>query len=252
MSAHRIVTFVVTISETIMITRDRTSDQTCIRTSDRNLLVTMCQFVSMFAKARCARCKPQQFKNLRRCRKWRERPESHKTTQTWLSAIGGQSGDTGHNRQFRSFALVLLFLPLLRSHDTTETDVRSATVRRTTHAGARAVVKAETDATEERTAAVHALRRPHSWVKAFSRPRGVDIHNASGSAGIRVGQVPVSGPLPDVAGHVIQAEAIGREGFDRRGAGIAVFACVLVGKMTLEVVALWVILVERCVAPDIF
>src|SRR5262245_33695249 len=64
-----------------MITSERTFDITYIRTSDRNPLVTMCQFVSMFARARCALQKQQDFKALRQWRQWRERPESNKKTQ---------------------------------------------------------------------------------------------------------------------------------------------------------------------------
>src|SRR5262249_37106202 len=64
-----------------MITSGQTFDRTCIRTSDRNHLVTLCQIVSMFVKARCARRKRRQFKSLRQCRQWRERAESYKKTQ---------------------------------------------------------------------------------------------------------------------------------------------------------------------------
>ena len=78
----RIVTFVVTISESVMITKDQTHVRTCIRTGDRNQQVTMCQFVSMLAKARRARRKQRQFEALRRSRQWRERPESYKKTQS--------------------------------------------------------------------------------------------------------------------------------------------------------------------------
>src|SRR6056297_1207833 len=40
--------------------------------------------------------------------------------------------------------------------------------------------------------------------------------------------VPVAGPLPDIAGHVVEAVAVGREGADRRASGVAVGGGVLV------------------------
>src|SRR5262249_39604373 len=69
----------------------RASKRTCIRSNERNQLVTMCQFVSMIAKARRARCKRQQFKALRQCRQLRERPESHKKTLS-SAAVTGKMG----------------------------------------------------------------------------------------------------------------------------------------------------------------
>src|SRR5262249_25429020 len=71
----------VTLSGTRVMTTHRAINRTGIRTSDRNHLVTLCQFVSMFVKALLARRNPRQFKALRQCRQWRERLESHKKTQ---------------------------------------------------------------------------------------------------------------------------------------------------------------------------
>jgi formylmethanofuran dehydrogenase subunit D len=61
-----------------MFTSNQTCVRTCIRTSDRTSILTLCRFVSMFAKATRARCKQRQFKNLRRRLRLHERPESHK------------------------------------------------------------------------------------------------------------------------------------------------------------------------------
>src|SRR5262249_12313276 len=62
-----------------------TNDQTLpsrnpgeFRYGDRNHQVTMCQFVSMIVKARCAFRKQQQIKALRQLLRFSERPESHK------------------------------------------------------------------------------------------------------------------------------------------------------------------------------
>jgi hypothetical protein len=51
---HPIVTFAITASETIIITSDNVSNRNHNCDCDRNHQVTLYQFVSMFAKARCA------------------------------------------------------------------------------------------------------------------------------------------------------------------------------------------------------
>src|SRR5262249_38690420 len=55
----------------------------------------------------------------------------------------------------------------------------------------------------------------------------------SGLPLVGVGPVPVGGPFPDVAGHVVEAVAVGGEGCHGSGAAEAVGGAVPVGKMPL-------------------
>jgi hypothetical protein len=64
-----------------MITSDRTCDRSCNRTSDRTCILTLCRFVSMFAKSQRPRRKRWQFKSLRRRQRFHERPESHQKSR---------------------------------------------------------------------------------------------------------------------------------------------------------------------------
>ena len=59
-------------------------------------------------------------------------------------------------------------------------------------------------------------------IETLLRTRGVVDHSLAGPLAVQVDLVPVAAPLPDVAGHVVQAVAVGREGLDRRGALVAV------------------------------
>src|SRR5207249_671224 len=61
--------------------------------------------------------------------------------------------------------------------------------------------------------------------RVAARARGIDV---------KAGLIPVVAPLPDVAGHVVQAEAVGRVGADRGGAGVAVVGGVAAGEGALE------------------
>ena len=53
-------------------------------------------------------------------------------------------------------------------------------------------------------------------------PRRGPLRVRAPVAGVEVGAEPVRAPLPDVAGHVVQSVAVGREGVDRAGAVEAV------------------------------
>src|SRR5262245_35827316 len=108
-----------------MVTSYRTFDITCIRTNDRNHLITMCQFVSMFTKARCARRKQQKIKAIRQCRQWRERPASYKKSQNvrWAEAkLPGRNSQSAPSRNLQLGLLVasyvLLSPALLIAHRT--------------------------------------------------------------------------------------------------------------------------------------
>src|SRR5262249_23839601 len=55
-----------------------TCDRTCIRASDRNHLVTMCHFVSTFAKVRCVLRNPASINELRHGRQYQPGAQGHK------------------------------------------------------------------------------------------------------------------------------------------------------------------------------
>src|SRR6185312_9699662 len=130
--------------------------------------------------------------------------------------------------------------------------MRHAGIRRAAHAGARPVVETVTHATEEGPAAMNAFRRAHQRVETVRRTDWVLDGAAVGVALVSIRQKPVAAPLPDIAGHVVEAVAVGRKGLHRRGAGEAVLEAVAVRKISLEVVALRALLGERLVAPDVF
>jgi hypothetical protein len=79
--ALRVITFLVNISETIMLT----SNQTCGQNRNRNChcdqAPNLCHFVSMFAKARCVCRKRRRIKELRYGPQWRALCPGHKKTQ---------------------------------------------------------------------------------------------------------------------------------------------------------------------------
>src|SRR4051812_36024673 len=65
------------------------------------------------------------------------------------------------------------------------------------------------------------------------RPGGVDNQPQAGPATVQIDLIPVAAPLPDVAGHVVQAIAVWRKRLDGRGAHVAVGRRVLVRKLAL-------------------
>ena len=67
----------------------------------------------------------------------------------------------------------------------------------------------------------------------------------------RRGAVPVGGPLPDVADHVVEAVAVRREGADRRGALEAVGARLCEGKSPCQVLAMQRPVRRQLVAPGV-
>jgi len=101
-SIQKSVIVSVTVSETIMLTSEQISDRTLNRTICCTRLVTLYHFVSIFAKARCARRKQRQFKVLRRSWQCPERPESYKKTpflsnrdEAWLQDQPQRDGRFG-------------------------------------------------------------------------------------------------------------------------------------------------------------
>src|SRR5262245_29615779 len=104
-----------------------------------------------------------------------------------------------------------------------EADVRHAGVRRTPVAGAGPVARAVAVVAQERAALLDPQRGVGlAGVETLLRAGGVDNDSLAGPLAVQVHLVPVTAPLPDVAGHVVEAVAVRREGLDRRGAHVAV------------------------------
>ena len=119
----------------------------------------------------------------------------------------------------------------------------------------RAVAPAVVRRTEVRAALEHLARdagpRLARIVAALgpgaARVRG---HAAGlGRVGLVLRRVPVGRPFPDVADHVVDAVAVGREGAHRRGPRPAVGAQVLVGKVALPGVGHMPAVRRELVAP---
>src|SRR5262245_55371253 len=98
-----------------------------------------------------------------------------------------------------------------RTYHTPKADVSHPRVRAAPVAGARAVAGAVAVVAQERAALLDALRheRPGRVNRAV-RSRRIDREPA-GALAIQVALVPVGAPFPDVAGHVVEAAAVGRE-----------------------------------------
>ena len=80
---------------------------------------------------------------------------------------------------------------------------------------------------KEGTSFDHALGRVRiAWIITLSRSTWVATNVFASGLNVSVYPIPVAAPLPDVAGHVVQAVAICREGAHRRSAHKAVFATV--------------------------
>src|SRR5262249_20321018 len=99
--------------------------------------------------------------------------------------------------------------------------------------------------------AVDALWRALLRIETLLRAGRVDDDTPTRAAGIRIGEIPVGAPLPDIAGHVVQTVAISRERFDWRRARVAVFCRVVVPGVALEGIALRMLVGERLIAPDV-
>src|SRR5262245_52452661 len=83
---------------------------------------------------------------------------------------------------------------------------------------------------QERAAALHALGHAGlAGVMAFRRPLRVAPRKLSEVFGL----IPVRAPLPDVPGHVVQAEAIDRKGAHGRSGQVAIFQRVEVWELAL-------------------
>ena len=98
--------------------------------------------------------------------------------------------------------------------------MRHAGVRAAAVPGAGPVARAVAVVAQERAAALHALRRERPARVVGSAPGPVGLTTTPWPARwrYRSRSVPVGAPLPDVAGHVVQAVAVGRERLHRGGA----------------------------------
>src|SRR5262249_14322571 len=132
-----------------------------------------------------------------------------------------------------------------------EADVGHAGVGAASVPGARAVARTIAVVAQERAAFLDTLRHERPGrVDGPVRPGRVDCEPA-GARAIQIALVPVRAPLPDVAGHVVEAVTVRRERLDRGGALVAVLDRVAVGKLALPDVALRPRLGERLVAPGV-
>jgi hypothetical protein len=99
---------------------------------------------------------------------------------------------------------------------------------------ARAITLAVVRVAKERTAFDSALGSVRiAWIIALSRSTRVATNVFAGGLDVAIGPIPVTAPLPNVASHVVQAVAIGREGAHRRSSYKSIFATVSNRKYSL-------------------
>src|SRR5580704_7828629 len=83
------------------------------------------------------------------------------------------------------------------------------------------------------------------------RPLRVVRYTAGAEILVVVRAVPVAGPLPDVAGHVVEFVSVRGELGDGREAGVAVFAGVLIREVAFMGVGHPLVIRTEVVAPDV-
>src|SRR5262245_51408749 len=104
---------------------------------------------------------------------------------------------------FRPLDLLPAFLRARRHEHAPEADVRHAGIGCAPVSGAGPVAGAVSVVAEERTPFLDAQRAVWlAGVETLFRAYGVDRHFLTGPLAVQVNLVPVSAPLPDVAGHV--------------------------------------------------
>src|SRR5439155_8549487 len=129
-----------------------------------------------------------------------------------------------------------------RSHDAAHADVGGRGVDRLPLARSGSVAQAVVRRTEVRAALDHT---PREGLDRQTRRR-----TACGRSLVRGRRgEPVRRPLPDVAAHVVEAEAVRRKARDRRGALVAVELEVLPGELALPGVCSWHAAREVLVPP---
>src|SRR5262245_41317413 len=88
--------------------------------------------------------------------------------------------------------------------------MRDRGVDRLRHAGGRAVAAAVVGRAEMRAALGDLARDGAGRLRVDARLAAGAAARASGGGAVR--GIPIAGPLPDIAGHVVEAVAVGREG----------------------------------------
>src|SRR5207245_850308 len=137
-------------------------------------------------------------------------------------------------RQATKHGALGLGLPGAGGKDAPEADVRSTRVRRRPAAGAGAITLAVRDIAQKGAALDDAPRRiTIDRIEALAWTGRVDAAVEASALLMQVRAVPVATPLPDIAGHVVETIAVGREAVDGRRAGIAVLGGVLDRELSL-------------------
>src|SRR5262249_35091303 len=125
------------------------------------------------------------------------------------------------------------------ANDTTETDVGRGRIDRLRVARGRAIPAAVVRRAEMRTALQNLARNPDvrlaGVVARGFRPAARVLRNAARlrRVGFVPGRIPIRGPFPHVADHIVEAVAVRRKGGDRRRALEPVEREVLVREIAL-------------------
>src|SRR4030095_7878610 len=127
------------------------------------------------------------------------------------------------------------------SHDAPESEVADRGVHGLRHAGRRPVPPAVVRRAQVRAALHHLARDANvgqaGVVALLSRAAPGVADGTAGLLDLAVVLVPVGGPLPDVAGHLVEPVAVGWKGAERRRPFVAVVQQVLPWEFALPGVA---------------
>src|SRR5262245_52433736 len=118
-------------------------------------------------------------------------------------------------------------------------------------AGAWTIARTVAVVAQERTALLHPLWREWPGGVVGTKGAGRVVGHHTGASAIQLSIVPVGTPLPDVAGHVIEPIAVGRERLHRRRPLVAVLGSVLVRELALPEVGERLLVGWLVVAPGI-
>src|ERR1700678_2391827 len=164
----------------------------------------------------------------------------------------GVAGSWTDGSQPGPFDMTVLRILKLVAQDATEAEVRGGGVDCLALAGGRAVAQAVVGGAEVRSALDDAARDMRAGLvgdeAVFGRGDPRVPRHAAGVVSGRRGVV-VAGPLPDVPGHVVEAEAVGREAPDGGGAVPARRLQVLPGEFALPGVGHRLVLRGGVIAP---
>src|SRR5262245_48449988 len=132
--------------------------------------------------------------------------------------------------------LVLTMIPSASGFNKPESDMIGARIRFALAPTSCNVARAILVCAKERTAPVHLLLYTRlARIEAVRRPLRIPRERSLRCQRlIVVMAIPVAGPFPDVAGHVVKAVTVGWKGRDWRGTLVAVFFRILVREVTLK------------------